>query len=173
MGLLVWFGIRRKNKWERPTILDKFLDSPLQALVYHIYQIIIFLRGRPFVTSKDKPAIRIVCISDTHDHIIPDVPKGDLLVHCGDLTNSGTSRDIQKQIDWLASLPHIHKVVIAGNHDSYFDPRSRGRVADRRLDLKGIHYLEQSSVNLEFKGGRWLSIYGAPDLPECGGPDNA
>jgi len=39
--------------------------------------------------------------------------------------DNGTVEEIQKQIDWLASLPHREKIVIAGNHDSYFDPKSR------------------------------------------------
>lgn len=34
-------------------------------------------------------------------------------------------REIQGTVNWLKTLPHRHKIVIAGNHDSYFDPRSR------------------------------------------------
>lgn len=176
MGLLQQLGIRRPNVWEPPTLLDHVLSSPLHFLVAHIYHILVLLRGRPFRPPKDKHHIRIVCLSDTHDHIVPHVPDGDLLVHAGDLTNAGTANDIQRQIDWLASLPHRHKVVIAGNHDSWFDVRSRtpGDKKDgRRVDFKGLHYLQNSSVTLDFLDGRRLNVYGAADLPACGGPEFA
>jgi predicted phosphohydrolase len=117
----------------------------------------------------------VVCISDTHDHIV-SVPDGDLLIHAGDMTNSGTVDDIQKQLDWLDGLPHRHKVVICGNHDSWFDPASRtleDKQSGRKPNLKSIHYLQDSSVTLDFEGGRKLNIYGAGDLPVCGGSSNA
>jgi hypothetical protein len=147
------------------------LASPLQSLISQIYQLLLLLRGRPFRPPKDKPPIKVVCISDTHDQT-PAVPDGDLLIHCGDLTNHGTVDDIQKQLDWLDSLPHHEKVFIAGNHDSYFDTRSRiaeDKASGRKPDFNSLHYLEDSSVTLEFRGGRRLNIYGAPDIPQCGG----
>jgi len=41
------------------------------------------------------------------------------------MTIAGTVKEIQAQIDWLASQPHREKIIIAGNHDNYFDPKSR------------------------------------------------
>lgn len=82
--------------------------------------------------------------------------------------------EIQKQLDWLASQPHREKIVIAGNHDSYLDPKSR-KAEDKRkkLNFKGIHFLQDKAVMLRFKGGRKLNFYGAGDLPKCGGSDFA
>ena len=115
----------------------------------------------------------MICISDTHTNTI-DVPNGDVLIHSGDLTNAGTVQEIQAQLDWLASLPHREKIVIAGNHDSYFDTKSRKwEDKNKRLDFKGIHYLENKSITLKFKGGRKLNFYGAADIPNCGGSDFA
>jgi predicted MPP superfamily phosphohydrolase len=161
--------------WEPPTRLDKLVASPFQWLVFRIYHLILFLRGTPFHAQKSNP-IRVVCISDTHDNTVPNVPNGDLLIHAGDLTNSGTVEDIQKQLDWLASLPHRHKVFVAGNHDSYFDPKSRkavDRKGGRTPHFKDLHYLQDEMVTLEFEGGRRLNVYGAGDIPECGGTDFA
>ncbi|KZL70243.1 calcineurin-like phosphoesterase [Colletotrichum tofieldiae] len=174
MTLLTALGLRRKNDWEPPTLLDSLLISPLHFIVTVIYSITLFLRGRPFIPPRDKPAIRIVCISDTHDHTNVAIPDGDLLIHAGDLTNAGTAADIQAQLDWLASQPHQHKVLVCGNHDSYFDPSAR-LPGDRgkTLDFKGIRYLVRDAVTLEFKGGRHLKIYGAPDIPACGGSEMA
>ncbi|KAI8158627.1 putative rhamnogalacturonate lyase C [Colletotrichum sp. SAR 10_70] len=174
MTLLTALGLRRKNDWEPPTLLDSLLISPLHLLVTIIYSILLFLRGRPFRPPRDKPAIRVVCLSDTHDQINVRVPPGDLLIHAGDLTNAGTADDIQAQLDWLASFPHQHKILVCGNHDSFFDlsarrPEDRGKT----LDFKGIRYLVHDAVTLEFKGGRRLKIYGSPDIPACGGPEMA
>jgi hypothetical protein len=174
-NLLVKLHLSQRNKWEPLTVLDNILISPIAYLTTFIFNLVLFFRGRPFRPPRNKPPIKVVCISDTHDQIV-DVPDGDLLIHAGDLTNSGTVADIQKQLDWLDSLPHHFKVVVAGNHDSWFDPRSRNagdRDAGRRPELKSIRYLQHSSVTLEFKGGRRIRVFGAPDIPMCGGPDNA
>jgi len=86
----------------------------------------------------------------------------------------GTAKDIQAQLDWINSLPHKEKIVIAGNHDSYFDPKSRlEEDKGRKLNFRNIHYLERKAITLKFKGGRKLNFYGAPDIPTCGGSDFA
>ncbi|KAG8167166.1 hypothetical protein KVR01_002855 [Diaporthe batatas] len=171
MGLLQRLKLRRSSKWEKQTLLDHMLSSPLHFLVTCIYHLLLLLRGKPFRPPSEKPPIRVVCLSDTHDQIVRDVPDGDLLIHAGDLTNSGSAKDIQKQVDWLASLPHRHKIVIAGNHDSWCDVRAR-LVQDKRegnrVDFRGLHYLQDSSVTLHFQAGRKLNVYGAADIPSCG-----
>ncbi|KAL6307091.1 Metallo-dependent phosphatase-like protein [Sparassis latifolia] len=63
---------------------------------------------------------RFVCISDTHSRQFA-VPEGDVLLHSGDLTNSGTYKGFRSTIEWLADLPHPHKIIIAGNHDLPLD----------------------------------------------------
>lgn len=175
MGLLRILRLRRRSQFDPRTLIDLILNSPFHAFISALYSFFLALRGRPFHTPASYP-IRVVCLSDTHDQFPKEVPDGDLLIHAGDLTNPGTAASIQKQLDWLASLPHAHKVVVAGNHDSYFDPKSR-HLADAtfktKLNLKGIHYLEHDSVTLKFAGGRDLKIYGAPDIPRCGGADFA
>jgi predicted phosphodiesterase len=176
MGLLQSLGLRRQIVWDNPTVLDQFLDSPLQAIVLHLYLIILWLRGNPVKPPPNKEPIRVVCLSDTHDLIVQDVPDGDLLIHAGDLTNAGTAHDIQKQLDWLASLPHRHKVVVCGNHDSYFDIKSRkeeDQLSGKKLDYKDLHYLQNKPLTLNFKGGRRMNLYGAPNLPQCGDSSNA
>jgi predicted MPP superfamily phosphohydrolase len=172
MGILAFLGLRRSSMWERPTALDVFLTSPLQWFVFRVFQLFLVLRGRPFQPPRDKPLIRVVCLSDTHERQLGPVPDGDLLIHAGDLTDDGRVDSIQKQLDWLAALPHTHKVFIAGNHDSWFDPASRAKEdkeSGATLDFKGMHYLENSAVALEFKEGRRLNVYGSPAVPQCGG----
>lgn len=176
MDLLQWLNLRRSSPWERLTLLDHLLDDPLRFLVALVYRLVLVLRGHPFHPPRDKQPIAVVCISDTHDLTPLDLPDGDLLIHAGDLTNAGTADDIQRQVDWLHSLPHRHKVVIAGNHDSWFDVRSRSthdKKERRKVDFKSLHYLQNGSVTLQFDQGRTLNVYGAADLPACGGDDFA
>ncbi|KJZ79146.1 hypothetical protein HIM_01297 [Hirsutella minnesotensis 3608] len=167
MGALVCLGLRRRDRFDSPTVLDHLLQSPITLLATIFYHAVLFLRGAPFRPPRDR--VRVVCISDTHDHVV-DVPPGDVLVHAGDLTQSGSAADIQRQLDWLRGLPHAVKVVVAGNHDGFFDPRSRSADDARRcaeLQLDGLHYLEGRLVTERIRG-RSVSIFGAPDIPECG-----
>lgn len=124
--------------------------------------------------SPSQP-IRLVCISDTHGWT-PDVPDGDILIHAGDMSARGHRLEIQAQLDWLASLPHKHKVVVAGNHDLELDPAlPRRRNADPDLPPRGpggfklhdLHYLDNASVELSV-GGRVVRVFGAPNIPRIG-----
>ncbi|KAK7995511.1 hypothetical protein PG990_014284 [Apiospora arundinis] len=63
---------------------------------------------------------RIVCISDTHNCTVK-VPAGDVLIHSGDLTNTGSLKELSKQVEWLARQPHEVKIVVVGNHDTTVD----------------------------------------------------
>ncbi|CAK7238600.1 MAG: hypothetical protein STHCBS139747_000016 [Sporothrix thermara] len=183
-GLLSRLGLCRSGPWEPPTILDRFLASPLGMTAQYLYSWIVGVRGwaasraardQAELDEREKPGqkIRVVCISDTHDRIVPDVPDGDLLIHAGDLTDDGTPADLQTQLDWLASLPHAHKVVVCGNHDSWFDKSARvakGMAADEAgpTFADNVYYLERSARTIDFANGRSLKVYGAPDIPKCG-----
>lgn len=168
-----WPWSRRKSIFDPPTAFDKIFDSPLRALISVIYSIFLSLRGPSFKSPRNKPPIKVVCISDTHTNTV-SVPNGDVLIHAGDLANAGTVEEIQRQLDWLDALPHKEKIVIPGNHDSYFDPKSRKEVdKGKTLNFRSLHYLQNKAITLRFKGGRKLNFYGAGDIPQCGGSDFA
>ncbi|KAI9660123.1 MAG: hypothetical protein M1821_001475 [Bathelium mastoideum] len=133
-------------------LIFAFGVSPLQAVLYILHHVLQSLRAP---NAPREPPIRVVCISDTHNLVPSSVPNGDLLIHAGDLTKTGTPSELHAQLTWLASLPHAHKVVVAGNCDSHLDPRSRTTLslADRSAPLPdwpslGIHYLQHSTVDL-------------------------
>ncbi|KAJ2893294.1 calcineurin-like phosphoesterase [Zalerion maritima] len=63
---------------------------------------------------------RFVCISDTHNHNIK-LPKGDVLIHAGDLTNMGGYSELQSTLNWLDRADFECKIVVAGNHDLTLD----------------------------------------------------
>src|SRR4030095_3431525 len=110
------------DAFQPPPLVNQFLASPFIFFLRPIYQLLLALRSPPYTHGPSQPTIRIVCISDTHTFRLASVPAGDLLIHCGDMTNDGTRKDIQATIDWLKTLPHAEKVVIAGNHDGWLDP---------------------------------------------------
>jgi predicted phosphodiesterase len=60
---------------------------------------------------------RFVCISDTHNASPSGafkLPKGDVLIHAGDLTNQGSYSELQKTIKWMEEADFEAKIVIAG-----------------------------------------------------------
>ena len=90
----------------------------------------------------------------------PVVPDGDIFIHAGDLTYMGGRIEVSKSLEWIASLPHKHKIIIAGNHDWLFAVE---RCTARDLIPKGITYLEKELVEVE-----GLKIYGSPWTPIFG-----
>lgn len=68
---------------------------------------------------KHKPVMKILHISDTHNHHrqLQDLPAADVIVHSGDFTMVGTEAEVIDFMEWFCALPYKHKVFIAGNHD--------------------------------------------------------
>ena len=105
--------------------------------------------------------LRIVCVSDTHaNHRKTVIPDGDLLLHAGDLTGHGRLEDVEDFDRWLGTLPHRHKVVIAGNHDFCFQEQG----AEARARITNAVYLEDEMVKIA-----GVTIYGSPWQPWFGG----
>jgi Icc-related predicted phosphoesterase len=101
--------------------------------------------------------LRIVCLSDTHSrHANMAVPDGDVLVHAGDFTKRGTLPEVAAFDAWLASLPHRHKIVVAGNHDFLFERQP----SLARATLRSALYLEHEAA--EVAG---LRVFGSPWQP--------
>jgi predicted phosphohydrolase len=99
--------------------------------------------------------VRIVCLSDTHmKHKRVAVPDGDVLVHTGDFTTRGYESEVVAFNAWLLTLPHKHKVVIAGNHDFLFQKEPHFAP----LLLSAATYLRDSGCEIEgvkFWGSPW------------------
>lgn len=164
------------SPFETPSLLFHLTSSPLRFLVQYLHSFFLLFRGSVLQPPDPSSSVRLICISDSHTKKTT-IPYGDVLIHAGDLANQGTAAEIQDQVDWIASLPHQHKIVIAGNHDGFFDPRSRhASDVQHAIDFKGIRYLQHSSLTLTFstaKDRRQLTFYGAPQIPACGGDDFA
>ncbi len=104
--------------------------------------------------------MKLVCISDTHSmhRRIPEIPEGDVLIHSGDCLGAGTLDNLEDLNDWLGTLPHRHKIIIAGNHDWVFQ-----EAPDLARDvLTNATYLEDSGVEIEglrFWGSPWTPTF--------------
>lgn len=62
--------------------------------------------------------MKVVCISDTHGfHNEITMPEGDMLIHAGDFSNTGTPKQIIDFNNWLGKLKYKYKFIIPGNHD--------------------------------------------------------
>lgn len=104
--------------------------------------------------------MRFVFISDTHNaHQSLNVPAGDVLCHCGDMTISGSIAELEKFSAWFNSLPHKRKYVIAGNHDICCEKMKQ---ASREI-LSPAVYLEDSWAIHD-----GVKIYGSPWTPKWG-----
>lgn len=117
---------------------------------------------------------RIVCLSDTHNQLDKvSVPDGDVLIHAGDATNLGRLEELSSFHAQMASLPHKHKILIAGNHDWLYATQSS---LARSLVRAGVTYLQDSGVVLDPDGHLYpwdpekkmggLKFWGAPWQPE-------
>lgn len=104
--------------------------------------------------------MKIVFISDTHRQK-PKLPKGELLIHCGDLTSRGTPNEIEESLQWLKDVgkDFLYGVIlIPGNHDFGFE---RNPHEMRRLCNKyGIILLIEQAE--EING---VKIWGSPWTP--------
>ena len=71
------------------------------------------------MSSLQYKKTRFVCVSDTHNASPADgafkLPKGDVLIHAGDLTKQGTLKELRKTLDWVESTDFEAKIVVAGS----------------------------------------------------------
>ena len=105
----------------------------------------------------------ITFISDTHTkhkHVTGELPGGDILIHCGDISNRGYMNEIKNFLEWFDGIKgYEHKIFIAGNHDFGF--QDSPKVCAKLLqDYPTVTYLEDTSVIID-----GIKIYGSPWQP--------
>ena len=125
--------------------------------------------------------MRIVCISDTHslhDNMLHTLPKGDVLIHAGDISNKGGERDVTNFIHWFQNIKGFDcKIFISGNHDFCFErinlPHHKGDydwlhnlINQQNLLQSNVHYLEDSFITIETSEfSKPIKFYGSPWQP--------
>jgi Icc-related predicted phosphoesterase len=143
---------------------------------------------------------RFMIISDTHNFqfgnaekvrgsFCQPVPKVDVLLHCGDLTERGGLKAYKRVLKMLSGIDAELKLVIAGNHDlsldgSYWrkqmcaDDKPKDHAEhDNAIEIMtgplakeaGVTYLEEGLNTFTLKNGARFTIYTSPYQPEfCG-----
>ena len=109
------------------------------------------------INNDEYRPMKIITISDTHGlHWHLNIPGGDVLIHAGDITDRGIMQEVEDFNTFLGTLPHPHKIVIAGNHDFC--------VQDYRMDCENILtncvYLQDQEVIID-----GVKFYGSPWQP--------
>ncbi|KAI9665153.1 MAG: hypothetical protein M1831_002163 [Alyxoria varia] len=135
---------------------------------------------------------RFLIISDTH-HTEPSefqeryhpLPKVDVVLHCGDLTQVGGISAYRKALSILKDIDAELKLVIAGNHDLELDGEYwRSHLLEEEGDRpeehdeavafwKGpqakdahVEYLEEGIHEFQLSNGAHFKVYTSPYQPE-------
>ena len=105
--------------------------------------------------------MRITFISDTHTKQLElDLPGGDLLIHAGDIMNSGRDKeDIHEFCEWFESQDYKHKIFVAGNHDRMFE--NHPLESNTIVNNYNVTYLQDDEDIIDD-----VKIYGSPWQPE-------
>ncbi|KAK6433386.1 hypothetical protein LTR95_010442 [Oleoguttula sp. CCFEE 5521] len=134
-------------------------------------------------------------ISDTHNFeaataeegcpLAQKMPRVDVLLHCGDLTQVGGLSAYKKALKLLASIDAELKLVIAGNHDlsldgeywaTHLDEDDDPNEHDEAIEIMtgklakeaGVTYLMEGTHHFTLSNGAAFSLFASPLQPECG-----
>ena len=101
--------------------------------------------------------MKLIFISDTHDLELKEpISSGNVLVHSGNICGEDSPNVVKRFNEWMESLPHSHKIVIAGNHELIFE-----RETDlARSLMTNVTYLEDEEVVID-----GIKFYGSPWQP--------
>ena len=87
--------------------------------------------------------MKIVAISDTHG-TFPVLPDGDVLVHAGDGTMMGTTKQITELEDWFSTLNFKSIIFVPGNHDFICETgyvvKNCTMLLDSGIDIDGVNF---------------------------------
>lgn len=112
-----------------------------------------------FNPAEDELLLKFVAISDTHcRHRNLKLPKGDVLLHAGDISYRSNRQEIVDFLDWFGRLPFRYKIFIAGNHDFFFEKESPSMVMG--LLPETVFYLKDEGINIE-----GIRVWGSPYTP--------
>lgn len=99
--------------------------------------------------------MKVIHISDTHGkHRERNLPAGDFLIYSGDFSEYGIDVETHAFLNWFRVQPFKHRILIGGNHDEDLAKNPE------LFDFTGIHYLNNSSVEIE-----GIKLYGSPISP--------
>ncbi|MBS1636912.1 MAG: metallophosphatase domain-containing protein [Bacteroidetes bacterium] len=103
--------------------------------------------------------MKFVTIADSHgQHHRLILPKGDVIIHAGDVSRRGEENEVIDFLNWFSTLDYQHKIFIAGNHDFYFERTSGEEI--KKIIPNNVTYLCDSGTTIEN-----VKIWGSPVTP--------
>ncbi|MFT3747516.1 MAG: metallophosphatase domain-containing protein [Agriterribacter sp.] len=103
--------------------------------------------------------MKFVTISDTHGkHNKLLLPKGDVLIHAGDVSMMGKESEIEDFMNWFKAQDFKYKIMVAGNHDFLFERAPQYLI--EKIIPENIIYLNDSRVTIDE-----IKIWGSPVTP--------
>nr|OQO22404.1 hypothetical protein B0A51_12203 [Rachicladosporium sp. CCFEE 5018] len=145
--------------------------------------------------SDDNIKTSFLIISDTHNFEIASaeegcplaqkMPRVDVLLHCGDLTQVGGLSAYRKALELLGPIDAELKLVIPGNHDisldgehwaTHLDEDDEPEEHDQAVEIMtgklatdaGVTYLTEGTHHFTLKNGATFSLFASPYQPERG-----
>ncbi|KAF2773020.1 MFS general substrate transporter [Teratosphaeria nubilosa] len=139
--------------------------------------------------------VRFLMMSDTHNFEIDTaddtcplrqpMPKVDVVLHCGDLTQVGGTSAYKKALRLLGHFDADLKIVIADNHDisldgeywrSHLEEDDEPEEHDEAVAIMTgplakaakVTYLTEGRYEFTLPSGKHFSIFVSPYQPECG-----
>jgi predicted phosphodiesterase len=112
--------------------------------------------------------MKILAISDTHNKHL-QIPSRfiensdnsvDTIVHAGDVSSRGYKGEIIDFLKWYNELNFKNKILIAGNHDFYFEEGKPEDIAAMLAEYPNITYLNDSGVEID-----GVKFWGSPVQP--------
>ncbi len=99
----------------------------------------------------------ITHLSDTHNlhRQVQKLPKADMIIHSGDISMRGTSKEVMDFIDWFIGLDYKYKIFIAGNHDYSLEGKQQDII--QSFLPNNCYYLCNSGIRIE-----GISFWGIP-----------
>jgi len=112
--------------------------------------------------------MKLLIISDTHGKHLEISPKyvsnpnNDIstIICCGDISTRGYRHEIVYFLDWYSKLPFKNKILIAGNHDFYFERAPLDDISKLLSEYPSIIYLNDSGVEID-----GIKFWGSPVTP--------
>lgn len=112
---------------------------------------------------------KLVLLSDTHNkHNQVDLDiknisnlEDSIIIHAGDFTSMGFVHEVDNFLTWYSSIPAAFRILIAGNHEVYFEKIGEEERKKTMAKYPNIIYLENSGVEID-----GINIFGIPQQPE-------
>jgi len=112
--------------------------------------------------------MKILTLSDSHNKH-NEIPSKyieningeiDMIIHAGDMSMGGDDSEIEAFLEWYDKLNFKYKILIAGNHDFFFESNEEEHINSFLSRYPSIIYLQDSGVEIE-----GLKIWGSGVTP--------